>query len=128
MGPVKISTVLDAISDDASLELFKLVARTNATSDVLRSNMEITRKQYYSRLFKLVHRGLIKRQDNKYCLTALGKVTFDAQTTIENALQHYWKIKAIDSINRTGNLPLEEQYNLVNTLIKDQGLKSILAR
>jgi hypothetical protein len=128
MDPIKISTVLEAISDDASLDLFKLIAITNGTSDVLRSNMNITRKQYYSRLFKLIHCGLIKRHDNRYCLTALGRVTYDAQTTIENALQHYWKIKAIDSFDGKGNLSLEEQRNLIETLIKDQGLKSILTK
>jgi predicted transcriptional regulator len=128
MGPAKVSVVLEAISDDASLDLFRLVALTNGTSDVLRSNMKITRKQYYSRLFKLVHCGLIKRQDNRYCLTALGRVTYDAQETVENALKNYWKIKAIDSFDSNGNLPLEEQKNLIETLIKDQGLKSILAK
>jgi hypothetical protein len=128
MGPVKISDVLNAISDDASLDLFRLVARTNGTSDLLRRNMQITRKQYYSRLFKLVHCGLIKRLDNKYCLTALGRVAYDAQATIESAFQNYWKIKAIDSFNSVDNLPFDEQKNLVEALIKDQGLKSILTK
>lgn len=121
-----MSVVLDAISDDASLELFRLIALTNGTSDVLRSNMKITRKQYYSRLFKLVQCGLIKRKDNKYFLTTLGRVMYDAQITIENALNNYWKIKAVDSI--TEGIPAEEQKKLIETLIQDQGIKSILAK
>lgn len=128
MGPVKTSTVLDAISDDASLELFKLIALTNGTSDVLRSKMNITRKQYYSRLFKMVQCGLVKRKDNKYLLTALGRVMYDAQATIENALSNYWKIHAIDSLKVAESIPLEEQKRLIETLIKDQEIKNILTK
>ena len=128
MGPVKLSSILDAVSDDASIELFKLIALTNGTSDVIRSNMKITRKQYYSRLFKLVQCGLIKRKDNKYFLTALGRVMYEAQATIENALKNYWKIKAIDSLTITDDIPAEEQKNLIEALIQDQEIKSILTK
>ncbi|HKZ60962.1 MAG TPA: hypothetical protein VJZ68_00915 [Nitrososphaera sp.] len=128
MGPVKISAVLDAISDDASLELFKLVALTNGTSDVLRSRMNITRKQYYSRLYKLIHCGLIKRKDNQYFLTALGRVMYDSQTTIENALSNYWKIKVVDSLGIAEEISLVDQKKLIETLIQDQGIKNILTK
>lgn len=128
MGPVKISAVLDAISDDASLELFKLVALTNGTSYVLRSRMNITRKQYYSRLYKLIHCGLIKRKDNQYFLTALGRVMYDSQTTIENALSNYWKIKVVDSLGIAEEISLVDQKKLIETLIQDQGIKNILTK
>ena len=128
MGPVKISAVLDAISDEASLELFKLVALTNGTSDVFRSRMNITRKQYYSRLYKLIHCGLIKRKDNQYFLTALGRVMYDSQTTIENALSNYWKIKVVDSLGIAEEISLVDQKKLIETLIQDQGIKNILTK
>ncbi|MGH9991668.1 MAG: hypothetical protein ACREAZ_03380, partial [Nitrososphaera sp.] len=94
MQSVKITEVLNAIADDSSLELFQIIARTNgASSELLRSKMTLTRKQYYSRLYRLSHCGLIKRRDNSYFMTAFGKVVFDAQATIENALNNYWRIK-----------------------------------
>ncbi|HXV45686.1 MAG TPA: hypothetical protein VD736_03335 [Nitrososphaera sp.] len=127
MSP-KVTAVLEAISDDAALELFRLVALTNGSSNTIRSNMNITRKQYYSRLFKLVQYGLIKRNDNQYFLTTLGQVMYDAQATIEKALQNYWKIKAIDSFDINRNLPVEDRRRLIETLIKDQELKSILVK
>lgn len=123
-----MSSVLDAVSDDASLELFRLVAVTNGTSDIIRGNMKITRKQYYSRLFKLLQCGLIKRKDNRYFLTTLGKVMYDAQRTIESALSDYWKIKAVDSLEISSGIPLEEQRKLIETLIRDQGVKDILSK
>lgn len=125
MSP-KITDVLNAISDDASLELLKLVALTNGSSDILRSNMKITRKQYYSRLFKLVQSGLICRRDNRYCLTTLGRVMYDAQGTIEKALTSYWKLKAIDSFKVAQGIPQEEQKRLIEALIEEQEIKNIL--
>jgi hypothetical protein len=128
LGPVKISAVLDAVSDDAALELFKLVALSGGTSEVLRSKMNVTRKQYYSRLFKLVSCGLIKRKDNQYFVTTLGKVMYDAQATIDNAIASYWKIKAVDSLGIADGIPAEEQKKLIDTLIQDQAIKGILTK
>ncbi len=126
MGPVKISAVLDSVSNEAALELFRLVALSGGSSEVLRSKMKITRKQYYSRLFKLVHCGLIKKKDNQYFLTTLGKVMYDAQATIDNAIASYWKIKAIDFLEIAKGIPVEEQKKLIETLIQDQAIKDIL--
>lgn len=128
MGPVKMSSVLDAISDDASLELFKLVALTHGSSDIIRANLKITRKQYYSRLFKLLQCGLIKRRENRYFLTTLGKVMYEAQATIESALADYWKIQAVDAIGISSGIPMEEQRKLIETLIRDQEVKEILSK
>jgi predicted transcriptional regulator len=98
MGPAKIPDVLDAISDDASLELFKSIAITEASSHALRRNLQVTRRQYYFRLFKLVQCGLIQRRGNIYSLTHLGKVMYDAQDTIEKAMNSSeWNIKTVDA-------------------------------
>ena len=106
----RISDVLDAVSHDASLELFKLIALTNGSSELLRSKMRITRKQYYSRLYRLVLCGLVKRKDDTYFLTALGRVLYEAQATIEVA----------------DGIPKVEQKRVIETLIKDQQIKNIL--
>jgi len=41
---------------------------------------------------------LIKRKNGKHDVTAFGKVIYDTQVTIENAINNYWKLKAIDSL------------------------------
>ena len=128
LEPVKVSAVLGAISDDVSLELFKLIAMTNSTSEVLRSKMNITRKQYYSRLYKLIHCGLIKRRDNEYFLTALGRVVYDSQTIIENALSNYWKIRVVDSLGFTKEIALGDQKKLIENIIEDKEIKNILTK
>jgi hypothetical protein len=126
---VKLSDVLDAISDDDALELLKLVAITGGcSSEVLRSKMTITRKQYYSRLFKLTRCGAIKKTDNAYTLTMLGKALYDAQAAIESALGNYWKIRAVDSIEVVDGIPIEEQNKLIETLLGDQRIKNVLIK
>jgi hypothetical protein len=44
---------------------------------------------------RLLTAGLVKRQDGRYFLGAYGNVIHDAQP---NALENYWKPKAIDSL------------------------------
>jgi len=126
MVSIKISDVLDAISNDASLELFKLIALTNGNSELLRGKMQITRKQYYSRLYRLVQCGLVKRKDETYSLTGLGRVLYEAQATIEGALNNYWRMKAVDSLGVADGIPKAEQKRVIETLIKDQEIKNIL--
>ena len=120
--------MLSAIADDASLELFKLIAGTSASSEVLRGKIMLTRKQYYSRLYRLTQSGLVKRRDNRYSLTALGKVLYDAQATLESALENYWRIKAIDSLGGSGEIPAEEHKKIVESLIQDKEIKGILVK
>ncbi|MFY3741815.1 MAG: putative transcriptional regulator [Candidatus Nitrosomirales archaeon] len=124
----KIAEVLAAISDDASLELFKVVALADINSYDLKGKMKLTRKQYYSRLFRLTRSGLIRRKDNLYSLTTFGKIFYDAETTIENALNNFWRMKAIDSLEIADGIPPEEHQKLIETLIKDQGIKTILSK
>jgi predicted transcriptional regulator len=128
MVSVKLSNVLHAISDDHALELLKLVATIGGSSEVLRSKMSITRKQYYSRLYKLTHCGAVKRTDNVYTLTMLGKALYDAQAAIESALGNYWKIRAVDSIEIGDDIPMEEQNKLIETLLGNQEIKNILIK
>src|SRR5581483_10062713 len=123
-----VATILGAIADEGSLELFKLISKESGDSEALRAKIKLTRKQYYSRLFKLTQSGLVKRKENRYVLTALGRVVHDCEETISNGLANYWKIKAIDSIDLADGIPNDEQRRLLEMLIKDQDLKKILAK
>lgn len=73
--------------------------------------------------------GLIQRKNGKYFLTSLGRVTYQAQTMIENALTDYWKLKAIDSLDSSTNmgLPRDERDKILNTLIDNQKIRQILS-
>ena len=121
-----VDSVLASISDNPSLELFRLIAVTNGTSETLRTKINLTRKQYYSRLSRMTKAGIVKRKNGRHSLTAFGKVVYDAQTTIEKAVNSYWKLKAIDSLEMSEDLPKEERLKLIDNLLDNKDIKEIL--
>jgi predicted transcriptional regulator len=123
-----LAKVLKSISDDESLELFRFIANNDSDSESLRNRTRMTRKQYYSRMSRLMKAGLIKRKNGKHNLTAFGRVIYDTQITIENAINNYWKLKAIDSLEMSDDLPVEERKKLIDNLIENNGIREILAR
>src|ERR687885_1443182 len=123
-----LAKVLKSISDDESLELFRFIANNDSDSESLRNRTRMTRKQYYSRMSRLMKAGLVKRKNGKHNLTAFGRVIYDTQITIENAINNYWKLKAIDSLEMSNDVPLEERQKLIDNLIQNSGIKEILTK
>jgi predicted transcriptional regulator len=122
------AAILRTISDDKSLELFKIIAQGTIDSESLKNKTKLTRKQYYSRLSRMTKAGLVRKKSGKYLLTAFGKVVYDAQSTVENALTSYWKLRAIDSLEMSNELPKEEQQKLIDALLDNQEIKGILVK
>jgi predicted transcriptional regulator len=121
-----VANILNAISDDKSLVLFKSIAIDS--SDFLISKVNLSCKQYYSRISNLIKSDLISRKNKRYFLTSFGKIVYDAQKRIEMAAEDHWKLKAIDSIERSDNrgLPAEEFKKIIDNLIKNQQIRDIL--
>ena len=123
----KIAHIIKAISDVKSLELFRIVALTKPNTEILVSKTKLTRKQYYSRMASLMNAGLVKRKNGKYTLSALGKVIYYISVAmIENAVTNYWKLKAIDSLEMSKDLPAEERKKIIDNFIDNQDIKAIL--
>ena len=122
------AAVLKTIADDKSLELFSIVAREKIDSRNLKTKMRITRKQYYSRLSRMTKAGLVRRKNGKYILTTFGKIVYESKVTIENALNNYWKLKAIDSLETSNEVPKEEQQKLIETLVDNEEIRGILVK
>jgi hypothetical protein len=127
-----ISSILKKISDDKALILFNYIAVSNGDRYIPLREMNLTTKQYYSRISGLVNVGLIKRDKGKYSLTLLGKVVYDTQMTIGKALTYHWKLKAIESIEMSASvksgLPEGELAKLIDTLIDNHQIKDILMK
>jgi hypothetical protein len=126
-----ITSILKSISDDKSLVLFNSIAVSPESERYISlKEMNLSTKQYYSRVSGLTDAGLIKRHKGKYSLTLLGKVVYDLQKMVGKALTYYWKLKAIESIEMsTGTtLPEEELAQLFNALIDNHQIKDILLK
>lgn len=122
------ANVLRTISDDKSMDIFKTIAEGTIDSDDLKTKTKLTRKQYYSRLSRMTKVGLVRKKSGKYLLTAFGKVVFDAESTVADALDSFWKLRAIDSLEMSNELPKEEQQKLIDALLDNQELKGILVK
>jgi len=119
--------IFKAISNKKSFELFRTVALTKAGADILISKTKLTRKQYYSRMSGLMSADLIKRKNGKNTFTAFSKVIYDITlTTIEKAVTNYWKLKAIDLLEMSKDLPEEERAKLIDNLLDNHEIKTIL--
>jgi hypothetical protein len=69
--------------------------------------------------------GLIKREKRKYFLTSLGKVVYEAVSTITIGLYYYWRLKAIDVL-QFQELQVEQYSKIIDNLIENQKIKEIL--
>jgi len=124
-----LAEVIKLLSDDKSLLIFcTIFLASGDSSETIRTGLKLTRKQYYSRISRLMKAGLVKRQKGKYFLTAFGKVIYDSQKLLGTAVKNYWKLKAIDSLGvaNDNNMPKEERNRIIEELIGNRQIKDIL--
>ena len=122
-----ITSILRKISDEKTLMLLNNIKISDGKNHIPIKDMQLTTKQYYSRISGLMDVGLIKRNRGRYFLTALGKVVYEAHMTIHKSLLYYWKLKAIDSIQTT-DISEQDFSTLVDTLIDNYQLKDIFMK
>ena len=124
-----ITSVLKVISDEKTLVLFNSIVASGNANDrfISLKKINLSSKQYYSSLSGILKAGLVKRHKGKYIPTLLGRVVYDSQMVIEEALSHYWKLKAIDQIETShSDLPIEEEKQLINALFDNHRIKDVL--
>jgi len=124
---ITVADILDAISDARALAVYKTIASEKPNSNLLITKIQLTRKQYYSRISRLIKTGLVKRENGRYTLTSFGKVIYDIQITIGVALENFWKLKAIDSLQAADStLSKEEQTKVFDVLIQNDKIKEVI--
>ena len=107
-----LAHIMDTLSDDKSLALFNTIALNGGNSTLLISKLSLTRKQYYSKISRMIKNGLIKRSNGRLSLTAFGKIIYQAHLTMGQAIEFYWKLKAVDSLEIT-DIPAERYDEIV---------------
>jgi predicted transcriptional regulator len=125
---VSVVEILEAISDVKSLKLFNTIATKGGNSEDLSVQLKFSRKEYYSRMSRLMKTGMVKRKNGKHFLTAFGKIVYDAQVTVKKAVESYWKLKAIDSIDLSDEITVKERDKLIHTLLDDVEIREILSK
>ena len=121
--------VIHALYSESSFLIFKTIATQTIDSRTLKIKTKLTRKQYYSGMYKLAQSGLIEKRSGHYILTTLGEIVHNSLHLIENGIDVYWKLKTIDALKTTkSDMPKSEHKNLVDTLIEDKQLKEIIVK
>ena len=126
---ISLKDILRSIADDKSLLIINTIAELEQDSRSLKSIGHLTKKQYYSRLRNLLKCGLITRYRGKYYLSSFGKVVCAFNMDIANALNYFWELKALDSINEANHKEIKEvdSYSkLINSFIDDAKIKEFL--
>ncbi len=72
--------------------------------------------------------GVIKRNKGRFSLTSLGSIVYYAQFVIESGINNYWKLKALDSIQSSGEIAEHERLKLVKTILNDNMMENILVK
>jgi len=121
--------VLRLLSDQKSLDLFSTIAREEGInrSEGLRIKLNLTKKPHYHRISALVRSGLVmKRHDHNYYLTTFGHIIYQVLLTMQAAMDEFWKLKAIDSLNN--NIPAQERKAIIDSMISNEKIKELLDR
>ena len=90
------------------------------------ASLQLTRKQYYSRLHALIIYSMVSKSNGKYRLTSFGKVVFDWHLVLMQAIsEEFWKLKALDVLDSSG-IPSCERSKILDALVKNEKLKQFV--
>lgn len=125
---IELEKVIDSLGDRKSLSIFKYIAKQPSDTSTLRSQLSLSRKQYYTRLSEMVEVGLVRKYHSNYTLTSFGKMVYDALEIMELGLTNFWKLKALDSLEfaKPARVPHEEKERILESLIDNMKIKEIL--
>ena len=123
-----IASVFKALSNDHALSLLRAIATERREPEVLKADLKLSSKQYYSRMSALIKSNLVQKKAGMLSLTSFGKLVYESQIMVERGLQDLAKLKVIDSLESSSGLSNEERDNIVNILLQSGELKTILEK
>lgn len=118
--------VLDAISDQISIDIVTAISNNVTNSDSIMKLLDLTRKQYYSRCSRLSNVGLVSKQNGEMILTSFGRIVYNAQLKIAIAFSHSSTLRIIDAINSHSGLSVDQQKIIIDKLLDDSQLKNLV--
>ena len=87
--------ILNSISNSESLQLFSTIALSGGNASKLASKLNLTRKQYYSKMARLLKTGLIRKQGSDFCLTTFGTTIYEILDELRLISDSYWNSKTL---------------------------------
>lgn len=119
--------IFTVLSDPITIKMFKMASTGFRARGGYSSKLRITKKQYITRLHRLVAIGLIHKRNAVYVLTALGQIVDKTMLRMtEESVTNYWKLKAIDSFEK--DLPIEEKREIIDSMLSGTLIRETLAK
>jgi predicted transcriptional regulator len=112
--------ILESVSNYDSLQLFVTIALAGGTSSTLVKKLKLTRKQYYSKMSRLISTGLIKKHRGDFCLTTFGAIVYEIVDELRLLSDRYRMLKATRPHVDITTTVLNE--NLEPTIIQQKGI------
>jgi hypothetical protein len=128
--------IFAVLSNPVGLKLFKLIAAASLTdtavmitSNFLQSQTQVTKKQFYSNMSRLVNKtGLISRKHGRYVLSNYGKVVFHSLDIINRGSKYFWALKVLEKDEfSAGDIPAEQILEISARLIEDKDIQKIVS-
>ena len=87
-----VTSILKIFSNEEQIDLIKIIAndgggRQRSTPEFLSDKFDLNKRDFNSRIERLMTLGLLDMINNHYCLTQLGKEIYDSLIMIEDAIQ-----------------------------------------
>ena len=118
--------ILSLIAERKCSIIFSTIGELEGPAELQITRLNMTRKQFYSRISQLLKNDLIRKTHGKYELTLFGKVVFGIENKIQHSIDNYWKLKAIETLDES--LPEIEKTKLINSIVDDPLIRDLLDR
>lgn len=147
LSSLALSDIAAILSDEKTTVILKAICSLNVAGersnmnndDILRLKTNLTPRQYYSSIHKLIVSGLIRprmyhvrgdecRSDKSrsLTLTSIGQQICSFLKKLETGLNLKPKLRALDSLEMSGRFTKEEREKIIDTLIDDAHTKNAL--
>jgi predicted transcriptional regulator len=122
----KTHEIIFSVSSKENLVLFKMASAGVRYNFFLLERLGISRKQYYRGLRAMKDAGLVRKLENKYFHTTLGRLVYHEILKIENYTNHLNEMKMIDVLKDSGQFSQDEVSDLIRKVSgKDPSLSDI---
>ena len=103
--------ILNSISNTESLQLFSTIALAGGNASNLVNKLNLTRKQYYSKMARLLKTDLIKKHGSDFCLTTFGVTIYEILDELRLISDRYWTSKMHTNYEQVGYSRSNENAN-----------------
>ena len=126
--------ILKVFSQERYFDLVRVIAKdstcteNNLTSKEIMDELNLTRRQFNSRISRLTVGKLVKKVNNKYSLTEFGEEAYNAIKIIENATRVQARITAMKIAKFSEYSVDEEMDRIINSLIHSVHLGELITQ